>query len=69
MFHLFAVFDAIDQSMPWEHLEFSFGIKERALTRVKSYLADRGRWVLVVDKTPPDARLYVDVPHGSVLRP
>ena len=47
-----AAFDVIDHSILLKHLEFSFGIKERALTYVKLYIIDRTQCILVVDKTP-----------------
>ena len=41
MLDLSTAFDVIDLPILLKHLEFSFGIKEKALIWVKSYLTDR----------------------------
>jgi len=62
-------FDVIDHPILLKRLEFSFGIKEKALTWVKSYLADRTHCVPVTDKISPDVDLHFGVSQGSVLGP
>ena len=69
MLDLSAAFDVIDHPILLKRLEFSFGIKEKALTWVKSYLADRTQCVSVANKTSPDVGLLFGVPQGSVLGP
>jgi len=69
MLDLFAAFDVIDHPILLKRLEFSFGIKEKALTWVKSYLADRTQCVSVANKTSPDVGLLFGVPQGSVSGP
>jgi len=68
MLDLSAAFDIIDHPMLLKRLEFSFGIEEKALTWVKSYLTDRTQCVSVMDKTYPDVDLPFGVPQGYVLR-
>jgi len=69
MLDLSAAFDVIDHPILLKHLEFSFGIKEKALTSVKSYLANRTHRVSEANKTSPDVSLLFGVPQGSVLGP
>ena len=54
MLDLSAAFDVIDHPILLKRLEFSFGIKEKALTWVKSYLTDRSRCVSMTNETSPD---------------
>ena len=61
--------NVINHPILLKRLEFSFGIKEKALTCVKLYLADRIQCVSVANKTLPDVGLLFGVPQGSVLRP
>ena len=56
MLDLSAAFDVIDHPILLKRLEFSFGIKEKALTQVKSYLADRTQCFSVANKTAPYLR-------------
>ena len=65
MFYLSAAFDVIDNPIILKRLEFSFQIKEKALT----YLADRTQCVSVGNKTSPDVGFLFTVPQGSVLGP
>ena len=58
-----------DHQILLKRLEFSFGIKERDLTWVKSYLTDITRCVSVTDKTSPNVGLLFGVPHGFILAP
>ena len=69
MLDLSAAFDVIDHLILLNYLEFSFGIREKALNWVKSYLNDRIKCVSVVDKTSPDVSLLFGVPQASVLGP
>jgi len=64
---LSAAFDVIDHPNLLRCFEFSFGIKEKALTWLKSYLADKTQCVSVTDITSPDIGLLFGVPQGSVL--
>ena len=66
MLDLSTAFDAINHSILLKLLEFSFGIKERALTWVMLYLNDRTPCVLVVAKTSPDVGFRFGVPEGSL---
>jgi len=54
MLDLSIAFDVIDHPITLKSLEFSFGIKEKALTRIQSYLTDITQYVSVTDKTSPD---------------
>jgi len=69
MLDLPAAFDVIDYPILMKRLEFSFGIKEKALTWVKSYVADRTQYISVANKKSPDVGLLFGVPPGSVLGP
>jgi len=69
MLDLSAAFDVIDHPILLKRLEFSFGIKEKALTWVQSYFADRTRSGSVANKTSPDVGFLFGVPEGSVLGP
>ena len=51
---LLATFDVIDLPILLKRKEISFGIKEKVLNSVKSYLIDRTQYSLVADETPPD---------------
>ena len=68
MLDLSGAFDVIYHPILLKRLEFSFGIKGKALTWIKSYLADRTQCVSVANKTSPDLSLF-GVPQGSVLWP
>jgi len=49
-----------------KYLEFSFGIKEKVLTWVKSYLVNIiTQCVSVADKTSLDVAIRFGVPQGS----
>ena len=58
MFDLSAAFDVIDHPILLKCLEYFFGIKEKALNWVKSYLADRTQCVSVANKTSPGVGLF-----------
>ena len=47
--------------------EFSFGIKEKALTWIKSYLNDGTQCILVTNKTSPEVGILFGVSQRSVL--
>ena len=61
MLDLFAAFNVIDHPILLKHLEFSFGIKVKALTWVKSYLTDRTQCDSITDKTSLDISLLFGV--------
>ena len=69
MLDLSAAFDLINHPILLKRLEVSFGIKEKALTWVKSYLADRTECVSVANKTSPNVSILFGVPYGPVLGP
>jgi len=52
-----------------KRLEFSCGIKEKALTWVKSNPTDRNLCFSVANKTSPGVRLLFGIPQRSVLGP
>ena len=68
MLNLSANFDLINHPTLLKCLEFSFGIKEKALSWAKLYLTDRTQCVSVVDKTP-SVGLHFEAPQGSILGP
>jgi len=57
----------IDHLILLKYLEVSFDIKEKALTWVKSYLADRTPCASVANKTLPDVGIHFGLPQGSLL--
>ncbi len=69
MLDLSSAFDTIDHSILFLRLESSFGIKDRALKWIKSYLHNRSQSVLINGNMSPDISLSFGVPQGSVLGP
>ena len=69
MLDLSAAFDAIDHSIMLHRLSVRFGIKEKALKWLESYLSDRRQAVVVIAKTSSWHSLPFGVPQGSVLGP
>ena len=67
--NLSAAFDVIDYPILLKRLEFFFGIKEKALSWVKSNLTYRTQCVSVGNKASPDLGLLLGVPQWSVLGP
>ena len=63
MLYLPAAFDVTDHPILPNRLEFSVGIKENALTWVKSYLTVETQCVPITNKTSPDVGLLFAVPH------
>ena len=59
MHDLSAAYNVIDRPIILKHLEFSFGIKEKALTWIKSYLGDRTNCVSFEYKTSPYKRRVI----------
>ena len=51
MIDLSVAFDVIDHPILLKRLEFTFESKEKALTWVRSYIADRTQCVSVANKT------------------
>ena len=69
MLDLSPAFDVIDHPILLKRLEFSFGIKEKALTWVKSYLTDRTPCVSLTNRISPNVGLLFGRPQGSLLGP
>jgi hypothetical protein len=66
---LSAAFDTIDHNILLDRLNVTFGIKDRALDWIRSYLTDRCQRVTIQDhKSTPQYLLY-GVPQGSVWGP
>jgi len=68
MFDLSAAFDVIDHSILLNHLELSFWLEEKALTWVKSYIADRIWCVSVADKISSNVSLHFGVPKNPICK-
>ena len=66
---LSAAFDTIDHTILLSRLNKTFGISDKALSGVKSYLSDRTQRVVINDISSPDSTMYYGVPQGSVLGP
>jgi len=61
IFDLFAAFGVIDHPIPLNRLDFSFDIKEKALSWIKSYFIDKIHYISVANNTSPNTRLHVCV--------
>ena len=66
---LSAAFDTINHAQLQKRLTDSFGIFQKALSWVNSYLSDRKQAVTVHDVESKDNTLKYGVPQGSVLGP
>ena len=66
---LSAAFDTIDHQLLLSRLEHIFGIKDKALSWIRSYLEDRYQCVLVNNCLSDRIKLQFGVPQGSVLGP
>ena len=65
---LSAAFDTIDHQMLLDDL-WSYGVRDSALSLLKSYLTDRSQTVVVGGSMSAQAALRFGVPQGSVLGP
>ena len=66
---LSAAFDTIDHTILLERLKTSFGLSDKCLQWIKSYLSDRLQLVRVATSISKPVRLSCGVPQGSVLGP
>lgn len=66
---LSAAFDTIDHKILLKRLNITFGISDRVLNWVESYLSNRYQEVKINDKTSDPQLLKYGVPQGSVLGP
>ena len=66
---LSAAFDTVDHTVLIDRLERFFGLKESALSLVKSYLTNRQQSVQVGEQLSPPVVLTTGVPQGSILGP
>ena len=69
MLDLSAAFDTIDHATLINRLENLFGLAEKPLTWVKSYLSDRYQTVYIDGKLSKPVLMKFSVPQGSVLGP
>jgi len=66
---LSAAFDTVDHGILLYRLEHTFGIKNKALGWIKSYLTDRSQYVSVKGMKSESVKLKCCVPQGSILGP
>ena len=69
MLDLSAAFDVIDHHILYERLEYSYGIRDDALSWFQSYLTGRSQCVAIGSRTSSAKYLTFGVPQGSVLGP
>jgi hypothetical protein len=69
MLDLSAAFDTIDHKVLMKRLKMRYGIQDRALQWVQSYLSQRVQRVLIEGIASDDKPLEFGVPQGSVLGP
>ena len=69
MLDLSAAFDTLDHQILLSRLSFVFGIKEKALSLIESYLLDRKQKIKLNDLYSQDLPISFGVPQGSVLGP
>ena len=69
MIDLSAAFDTLDHSILLERFRHTFGITNKALGWIQSYLSGRTQCVAIERSTSPDCPLEFGVPQGSVLGP
>ena len=67
MLDLSAVFDTIDHHALIYRLEHTFGIVEKTLAWIKSYLTDRFQTVCIDNELSRPVRMEYSVPQGSVF--
>ena len=68
-FDLSCAFDTVDHELLMTRLEHSFGITDRALVWLQSYVSERYQKVEVRSAESVDSILTCGVPQGSVLGP
>ena len=66
---LSAAFDTVSHNITLKRLSSNFGVQDRALEWIKSYLTERSQSVLVAGNYSDEATLKYGVPQGSVLGP
>lgn len=66
---LSAAFDKVDHDILLRRLEYKFGIKDQALTCVKSYLSNRSQRIVIGNVKSDSFDLKFGVPQGSCLGP
>ena len=64
-----AAFDTVDHATLLRKLELNFGIKDKALKLIKSYLEDRTFSVKIHNNLSTSQKLKFGVPQGSLLGP
>ena len=64
-----AAFDTVDHSVLLQRLADRYGIREKALQWVESYLSNRKQFVTVRGARSAEVELTCNVPQGSVLGP
>ena len=69
MLDLSAAFDTIDHDILLDRLSYTFGIKDKALNFLKTYLVNRTQKVKINDFYSSEIPLSFGVPQGSVLGP
>ena len=69
MLDLSSAFDTIEHEVLLTWLEHTFGITDKALTWLRSYLSERHQNVVVDSTMSADNVLQCGVPQGSVLGP
>ena len=69
MLDLSSAFDTIEHEVLLTRLEHTFGITDKALAWLRSYLSDRHQNVVVDSTMSTDYVLQCGVPQGSVLGP
>ena len=66
---LSAAFDTVDHGILIYRLEHSFGIKNKTLNWIKSYLTNRSQYVSVNGVKSEAVQIECCVPQGSILGP
>ena len=66
---LSAAFDTVDHDILLHRLQYRFGIGDKCISWLKSYLSDRTQFVNIENKFSSSRNLRCGVPQGSVLGP
>ena len=64
-----AAFDSVDHDILLQRLSISFGISDRALDWINSFVCGRTQSVVIGGKRSPWSQIHFGVPQGSVLGP